>query len=1011
MIGASKSIWGFDPRSVGGCVVWLDAADSNTLTLSGSNITGWRDKSVFGNNVTQISATPPTYNSADSSVNFVASSSTFLRGAISQTNSNTSVFLVASINTSPGLQRLSTLSLSANCNSQFVGQSLLGNSNNPVVITFLPTNTNPTGLGSNFQTYISNVTFNTRQLITNISTYIGTTFTILTLLNGNTQTNSSRTGAFTATTTNVGTYNKYTLGNFPDTSATISNAYNGKFFEYLVFSNALSVSERQQIEGYLVWKWGINASLATSNAYKSIKPHLTTFRPDDIPGCVLWFDGADYRTMFQNTAGTTPVTASGQSVACWKDNIRNLSVTDTGISGRASVAPTSVSGGGLFFNNVSSSPTSNTQSLGAFLSGATNQTAFLFRMPTKSMTMFTVCLPLSNNGYRRICLMGSTPLSGGPPNFLIGPQMGVSEGGSIAVDLNSAQSAWSQLSDTTSGYNTSTVLRIDSLTIDTTGSWFTNGTSNTLTTNTSYAGTGISNYPVNFLYIAGYSSTIDGGRCFNGTIYEILLYSKVLTTSERQQVEGYLAHKWRMTASLPATQPYKTIPVNTTVPIVINSLPSSGTDALVVKYDSRGNPIWARRIGGSSGIDIANSVTTDSIQDIIVVGQYASAPLNVYDSSGTTSLSLTGANSSFIVKYNSRGNPLWARRLTGGNLTINSSVITDSSRNVIVTGNYLSTLNIYLENGTTVGLTLSNASATLSDAFLVKYDSIGTPLWARRIGGTSTDSASSVSVDSSGNIVVTGTYNSVPFNVYAANGTSVALAISGNGLGFLVKYDSSGTPLWLRRFGSGFSGGGQSTSTDLNGNIIVGGNFSNTFNVYASNGTTVVFTTSSTTAQCYVVKYDSSGTPLWLKSAGGNQDDYVTTVATDSSGNVYVGGAYRSYSFFVGEGIPELGKPPFNDTDGFIIKYNSSGTPLWSRRIQGDGSEDYVRSLSIDSDQNVIAVGEYGSSSNFMLKYNSDGTQILNKLVRETPRYVATDSSQNLILCGRYSSNPISFYY
>ena len=102
MIGTSKSIWGFDPRSVGGCVVWLDAADSNTLTLSGSNITGWRDKSVFRNNVTQISATPPTYNSADSSVNFVATSSTFLRGDMSSNYSNAaSVFVVASLTSHP----------------------------------------------------------------------------------------------------------------------------------------------------------------------------------------------------------------------------------------------------------------------------------------------------------------------------------------------------------------------------------------------------------------------------------------------------------------------------------------------------------------------------------------------------------------------------------------------------------------------------------------------------------------------------------------------------------------------------------------------------------------------------------------------------------------------------------------------------------------------------------------------------------------------------------------------
>jgi hypothetical protein len=39
---------------------------------------------------------------------------------------------------------------------------------------------------------------------------------------------------------------------------------------------------------------------------------------------------------------------------------------------------------------------------------------------------------------------------------------------------------------------------------------------------------------------------------------EILVYSNALTTGQRQQVEGYLAWKWRKTADLSASHPYKT---------------------------------------------------------------------------------------------------------------------------------------------------------------------------------------------------------------------------------------------------------------------------------------------------------------------------------------------------------------------------------------------------------------------------------------------------------------------
>ena len=45
---------------------------------------------------------------------------------------------------------------------------------------------------------------------------------------------------------------------------------------------------------------------------------------------------------------------------------------------------------------------------------------------------------------------------------------------------------------------------------------------------------------------------------FKGDIAEIVAYDSELSTSDRQSVEGYLAHKWGLTASLPTLHPYKT---------------------------------------------------------------------------------------------------------------------------------------------------------------------------------------------------------------------------------------------------------------------------------------------------------------------------------------------------------------------------------------------------------------------------------------------------------------------
>jgi hypothetical protein len=50
---------------------------------------------------------------------------------------------------------------------------------------------------------------------------------------------------------------------------------------------------------------------------------------------------------------------------------------------------------------------------------------------------------------------------------------------------------------------------------------------------------------------------------FDGTISECVALNRNATTLERQKIEGYLAHKWGLTASLPSDHPYK---VNGPVP-------------------------------------------------------------------------------------------------------------------------------------------------------------------------------------------------------------------------------------------------------------------------------------------------------------------------------------------------------------------------------------------------------------------------------------------------------------
>jgi hypothetical protein len=542
-----------------------------------------------------------------------------------------------------------------------------------------------------------------------------------------------------------------------------------------------------------------------------------------------------------------------------------------------------------------------------------------------------------------------------------------------------------------------------------------------------------------------YINSVNGTNSYD-SVYtaEILYYNNTLTTSQRQQIEGYLAWKWGLTASLPATHPYKTIPTALTVPLIVDPLSNFGSiDTFVVKYDSSGRPLWARRMGGTF-IDQPNSVTVDSSGNIIVTGWYSSNPLNIYDTDGTTisfTLTSSGGAGIFLVEYNSSGRPLWARKLGGVDDNQARSVSVDSSGNIVIAGYYASNpLNIYAADGTTVSFTLANSGS--NDAFVVKYNTNGTPLWARRLTGTVDDQVYTVSVDSSGNIVVAGLYSSNPLNIYAADGTTVSftLANSGSYDSFLVEYDSSGTPLWARRVGGTGNDQGQSASVDSSGNIVFVGYYaSNPLNIYASDGTTVSFTlTNAGSSDAFVVKYNTSGTPLWARRLGGTLFDIANSVTLDSSGNVIVAGYYSSspLNIYASDGTTVSSTlTNSGSADVFVVKYDSSGTLLWARRIGGT-SNDFSRSVTVDSSGNVIVTGFYSSSplnvfaadgttvfstltnsggtDTFLVKYDSSGTPIWSKRIggtgNDASRSVSVDSSGNIIVAGEYSSTSLSFY-
>jgi len=308
---------------------------------------------------------------------------------------------------------------------------------------------------------------------------------------------------------------------------------------------------------------------------------------------------------------------------------------------------------------------------------------------------------------------------------------------------------------------------------------------------------------------------------------------------------------------------------------------------------------------------------------------------------------------------------LWARSVSAGdNASLFNAVAVDASGNVYAAGGQ--------STGTyTYG---AGVSAQGIGAVLVKYNSSGAAQWARSVENDYPSNRGSrftaVAVDASGNVYAAGCQYGIGTYTY---GTGVSVQGTANFYiqdGFynyydnvvLVKYNANGEAQWARTVSAGSSDSRfYAVAVDALGNVYAAGSQKGTGSYAYSAGVSAQGTDSGENE--VLVKYNSSGTALWAKTAseGGGR---FNAVAVDSSGNVYAAG--RS-----------------------LVKYNSSGTVLWAETAREGHSS--FNAVAVDSSGNVYAAGsqfgDYSSSSSsygpgvsvqgsgvVLVKYNSSGT-------------------------------------
>lgn len=464
----------------------------------------------------------------------------------------------------------------------------------------------------------------------------------------------------------------------------------GYIAEVLYYNAALSNTDRQTIEGYLAWKWGIQSSLPTIHPYfNQIRPFSRNFVPTDIDGCQFWIDPADRTTVTLTGSNVTAIrdkSGQGNSVAnagstlTYATTMNGLptilapigTANNTITTTNTSIVRDTVNHSEFYVYRYSSTPSSSSQTItpqrvlfsgGQFLgmSGGSGTAISLVASSTTAPATITLSSPANTTNLVINQVVSFTSSFGGITSgttYYIFSKTS----NAITVSTTSWGTQYTGITNSAGGSGTAATV----------GTYFeenNNITGGNVVINSNISAfQNISSYDVALLgntYVVGlvrqnavYILTVNGAivatslgnqpnsnfspisyQIFWGNqganIGDVIIYNAALNVTERQQVEGYLLWKWGLRGGntttnmvIPTTHPFYKFPPPSSTPF----------QPEVQLYRKQFDPsdlspvIW---IDPKDNTTITKDATTSRVTSITNKGSYSGTLTNPTAGTGT----------------------------------------------------------------------------------------------------------------------------------------------------------------------------------------------------------------------------------------------------------------------------------------------------------------------------------------------------------------------------------------
>ena len=308
--------------------------------------------------------------------------------------------------------------------------------------------------------------------------------------------------------------------------------------------------------------------------------------------------------------------------------------------------------------------------------------------------------------------------------------------------------------------------------------------------------------------------------------------------------------------------------------------------------------------------------------------------------------------------------------------------------------------------------------------------------WTKTFGvSPETTLSRAIAIDPNGNVLTVGTFlGTIDFDPGAGISTLTSTSGASGKDVYISKLDAAGNFLWAKRLGGpdniNFpnSANGLSITTDLSGNVIVGGSFSGEVDINPDLVANVTLT-SLGGADGYILKLSPNGDYLWSQQIASTIGDFTNGVTTDATGNIFAIGSFGGTTDFDASAAT-ASVTSIGQADIYILKLTSTGAYSFVKTFGGTVS-DIGNAIKVDGAGNIYTTGSFrgtadfdpanattayltsnGGTDVFISKLNSTGSYVWAKsfgsaytVTGDIGNALTTDEFGNVFVVGTYSAS------